>query len=119
MDIDEVSTEPQHVPVIAEDEDYGTDIELDADLEALLVEAESQIPVPLGTHETPEATLSGQDRPRHDLTDMEDFVSLSTENLSPFQMFRGKGRLSVSDLVGTVWCEVQVGTRLFHRFNGS
>jgi exonuclease V len=28
--------------------------------------------------------------------------------LSPFKQFRKKGWLSVSDLVGTVWCEVQV-----------
>lgn len=35
------------------------------------------------------------------IADIEDLVS-------PFEQFRKKGWLSVSDLVGTVWCEVQV-----------
>lgn len=35
------------------------------------------------------------------VVDIEDVVP-------PFEQFRKKGWLSVSDLVGTVWCEVQV-----------
>lgn len=63
------------------DDDYGTDIELDEELEAVLTHAESIAPM-----------------------DIEDVV-----RLSPYEEFRRKGWLSVSDLVGTVWCEVQVG----------
>ncbi len=41
--------------------------------------------------------------------DIEDLVlDESPITHSPFEQFRKKGWLSVSDLVGTVWCEVQV-----------
>lgn len=36
------------------------------------------------------------------VADIEDCLALS-----PFEQFRRSGHLSVSDLVGTVWCEVQ------------
>ncbi len=50
-----------------------------------------------------------------DVTDIEDLgmePAVETQ-LSPFSEFRRKGFLSVSDLVGTVWCEVQVGYLAF------
>lgn len=47
--------------------------------------------------------------------DIEDLVLDPIPALSPFEQFRKKGWLSVSDLVGTVWCEVQVGLSLWHR----
>lgn len=39
------------------------------------------------------------------ITDIEDAAAALA--LSPFDEFRSRNWLSVSDLVGTVWCEVQ------------
>ena len=41
------------------------------------------------------------------VTDIEDMIP----RVSPFLEFRKKGWLSVSDLVGLLWCEVQVRER--------
>ncbi|WWC58860.1 uncharacterized protein I303_101405 [Kwoniella dejecticola CBS 10117] len=46
-------------------------------------------------------------------TDIEDLpLELAMDRLSPFAQFRRKGYLSVSDLVGPVWCETQYDYRL-------
>ena len=112
MKIDDESAEPQHVLTQAGDEDFGSDIELDADLEAVLAEAEFQRPAPIENAETSDTAASEHAGLAQDVMDIEDVASQPMEVLSPFQMFRGKGRLSVSDLVGTVWCEVQVSDSL-------
>lgn len=73
------------------DDEFGSDIEFNQELEDVLSAVESQPqPWPAGQ--------SVQQAP-----DIEDLV-----RLSPMEEFRKKGYLSVSDLVGTVWCEVQV-----------
>jgi len=77
-----------------EEEDFGSDIELDEELEGILVTAETQ-----GTHRVSLLDIS---------KDIEDLVPRS----SPFSEFRRKGWLSVSDLVGLIWCEVQVRTEI-------
>ena len=77
-------TPPHDAPVDDDDDDYGTDIELDDELEGILVQAETSTDTPIEV-------------------DIEDIV-----RASPYEEFRRKGWLSVSDLVGTVWCEVQV-----------
>ena len=92
--------------VMSDDDDFGADVTLDDDLEAILLAAESQGPtvptqavgetVQLGTPESVDVNVNA---------DIEDLITLS-----PFEQFRKKGWLSVSDLVGTVWCEVQVST---------
>ncbi|RYF20435.1 MAG: hypothetical protein EOO77_08020 [Oxalobacteraceae bacterium] len=74
------------------DDDYGSDIEFTQELEAVLSAVESQ-PQPQVAEQTVDQAI-----------DIEDLV-----RLSPMEEFRKKGYLSVSDLVGTVWCEVQVG----------
>lgn len=75
---------------VDDDFNFGSDIELDEELETILHQAESQVV-------TRNETTSN-------VKDIEDAVP----RLSPFLEFRKKGWLSVSDLVGTVWCEVQV-----------
>ena len=82
------------------DDDFGEDIAIDDDLESILIAAESQgCSADLG-----KATGSRQS---HEIdVDIEDLGMKS-----PIQQFRKKGWLSVSDLVGTVWCEVQVSVR--------
>ena len=79
------------------EDDFGEDIAIDDDLESILLAAESQgRSSDLGNAARSEYT--------RDLdVDIEDLGMKS-----PFQQFRKKGWLSVSDLVGTVWCEVQV-----------
>ena len=79
-----------------EEYDFGSDIEIDDELEAILDQAESQA--------APGHANTGTSEPTTE-ADLEDIVP----RLSPFLEFRKKGWLSVSDLVGTVWCEVQVG----------
>jgi exonuclease V len=76
--------------VSMEEDDYGSDIELDEELEGILVSVETE----------------GVSHPRSDgnVEDIEDLVP----RVSPFLEFRRKGWLSVSDLVGLLWCEVQV-----------
>lgn len=74
--------------------DFGSDIEFTQELEDVLQAAEAQ---PAGTSADSMAVSMV------DVEDIEDLV-----RLSPMDEFRKKGYLSVSDLVGTVWCEVQV-----------
>ena len=92
---------PQHISVgedgqddgassLEDDADFGMDIELYDELETLLVNVESQSIVVSDVG----------------AVDMEDIASPA--RLSPLEEFRKKGWLSVSDLVGTIWCEVQV-----------
>lgn len=72
------------------DDDFGSDIEFTQELEDVLQAAETQpIAAPVVSP--------------IDIEEIEDLV-----RLSPMEEFRKKGYLSVSDLVGTVWCEVQV-----------
>jgi exonuclease V len=73
-----------------DDDDYGTELEYDADFEQTLQAAESQPFIP--ARQEPE---------------MRDIEDIAAPTLSPFQEFRKKGFLSVSDLVATAWCEVQ------------
>jgi len=75
---------------MSEDE-FGSDIEFTQELEDVLQAAETQSP-------TAPVSVS-----LIDIEEIEDLV-----RLSPMEEFRKKGYLSVSDLVGTVWCEVQV-----------
>ena len=75
---------------MSEDE-FGSDIEFTQELEDVLQAAETQPP-------TAPVSVS-----LIDIEEIEDLV-----RLSPMEEFRKKGYLSVSDLVGTVWCEVQV-----------
>lgn len=73
------------------EDNFGSDIELDDELEGVLTAVESQ------------GHVSLQDV----VTDIEDMIP----RVSPFLEFRKKGWLSVSDLVGLLWCEVQVRER--------
>lgn len=75
---------------MSEEDDYGSDIQLDDELEGILatVEASAGRVVSPGPQ------------------DIEEIVP----RLSPIEEFRKKGWLSVSDLVGTIWCEVQVSS---------
>lgn len=115
------------------DDEYGMDIELTAELETLLdAVGESQFQSQAGQGgnlATPSTTTasSSLDATRNEgsqhqderqdqdedqeVMDIED-LPMVIESRSPFEMFRKKGFLSVSDLVGTVWCEVQVGCSL-------
>lgn len=74
-----MTLQPSHA---GSDDEYGDDLSYTDELEAVLQRVEAGI---------------GQSIP-----DIED-----APLLSPFEQFRRKGWLSVSDLVGTVWCEVQ------------
>jgi exonuclease V len=121
-------------------DDFGSDIALDDELQSILYRAESTILYSTGPlPEAPpfqstkgEVTFSNStlQNGNHDRTvdgdmevvvevdqvlDMEDVtMELSTIRLSPFEEFRRKGWLSVSDLVGTIWCEVQVRKARYH-----
>lgn len=64
-----------------EDDDYGDELVYDSELDETLRNAETEVP------------------------DIEDAVQ--PQALAPFDEFRQRGFLSVSDLVATVWCEVQ------------
>lgn len=77
------------------DDGYGTDIEYTQELQDVLHAAESQPFIELSRDATPAPV-------RDDVMDIEDLVQPS-----PFEEFKN-GYLSVTDLVGTVWCEVQV-----------
>jgi exonuclease V len=82
---------------MSEDE-FGSDIEFTQELEDVLQAAETQPPAgPVSVS----------------MVDIEDLV-----RLSPMEEFRKKGYLSVSDLVGTVWCEVQVSSMRFEQVDG-
>jgi exonuclease V len=78
------------------DDGYGTDIEFTQELQDVLHEAESHTTIAL-TRESVSPALTHGD----DVMDIEDLVQPS-----PFEEFKN-GYLSVTDLVGTVWCEVQ------------
>lgn len=71
------------------DDEFGTEIEYDTALE-----------------ETLQAAEKGGDRAPAQLREVPDIEDLGL-GLSPFDEFRKWGSLSVSDLVGTLWCEVQ------------
>jgi len=73
------------------DDEFGSDIEFTQELEDVLTAAETQ---PDNVHVS---------EPKPDIEEIEDLI-----RQSPMEEFRKKGYLSVSDLVGTVWCEVQV-----------
>lgn len=68
------------------DDDYGFDLDYDSALEETLRTVETQ------------QQDSG-------IADIEEAAAALA--LSPFDEFRRRNWLSVSDLVGTVWCEVQ------------
>lgn len=88
------------------DDDFGSDIALDDELELALKAAETQDrPV----HPETAADLDPGRAASTAAVEIEDLVlAESPVTQSPFEQFRKKGWLSVSDLVGTVWCEVQV-----------
>jgi hypothetical protein len=76
------------------------EFEFNEEFEAILAAAESNgSPGPL-----PQSTAAQIKSTQQESMDIED-----APVLSPFERFRRHGYLSVSDLVGTVWCEVQVG----------
>jgi exonuclease V len=80
------------------DDEFGSDIEFTQELEDVLSAAEIR-PVSDESKTGPATSI--------DIEEIEDLI-----RLSPMEEFRKKGYLSVSDLVGTVWCEVQVSFRL-------
>lgn len=112
-------------------EDEYDDLEYNDEFESILQAAESQVGIPISFSIAPHSAQpiqsgsatdtslnnDAQDIAAHqagqlgkefetslgELVDIED-----TPVLSPFERFRQHGKLSVSDLVGTVWCEVQV-----------
>jgi exonuclease V len=83
---------------MSEDE-FGSDIEFTQELEDVLQAAETQ---------PDQTTVAPISVPVIGIEEIEDLV-----RLSPMEEFRKKGYLSVSDLVGTVWCEVQVSLLLY------
>ena len=118
--------------------EYGSDIPLEDQLETLLAaESQTRSPAELRSlhqteslelldvdssllavdvsqllHQSESQTLlsSGSRIHPHGETVLADIEDSDTQMipLSPFAAFRKKGWLSVSDLVGMVWCEVQV-----------
>ena len=88
------------------DDEYGTDIELTEELDNVLQAAESQVAIPISIDLDLDLDAkhdrSKSQTPEIDVMDIEDLVQPS-----PFEEFKN-GYLSVTDLVGTVWCEVQV-----------
>nr|XP_019049532.1 hypothetical protein I302_03321 [Kwoniella bestiolae CBS 10118]OCF28462.1 hypothetical protein I302_03321 [Kwoniella bestiolae CBS 10118] len=98
MEIDQSGGSPPN-PHPIDEEEYD-DIPYDDELERTLRAAESQSQVHIP-----------QDHPS-DVCDIEDLPLGIEEAISPFQQFRKKGYLSVSDLVGPVWCETQYDYRL-------
>lgn len=100
------------------DGEYGADLVYDDALEAALQRAERGSPragpppaagaadasvqaaAPAWGPEARDAAVA--------IPDIEDLgPGIPAPGLAPFDEFRRKGFLSVSDLVGTVWCEVQ------------
>lgn len=79
-----VTTNPTPIPPCptmpaTDEDDYGDELVYDSELDETLRVAEA-------------------------VPDIED---VPAEAIAPFEEFRRRGNLSVSDLVGTVWCEVQ------------
>ncbi len=66
------------MPATDDDDDFGDELIYDSELDETLRAAET-------------------------VPDIEDVP----QAIAPFDEFRRRGNLSVSDLVGTVWCEVQ------------
>lgn len=60
---------------------------------------------------TKSTTSTSAHLPAGSETDQEDIEDISNmiQRVAPFYAFRKKGFFSVSDLVGPLWCEVQVG----------
>jgi exonuclease V len=92
-------------------DEFGDDFEYDDEFEAILNAAESQTTVlPARTSRQCEVTDQLETPVEPDLG-TEGVDSMDIEDISipsPLESFRRHGYLSVSDLVGTVWCEVQV-----------
>ncbi|RXK39737.1 hypothetical protein M231_02930 [Tremella mesenterica] len=87
-------------------------LELGPELEAALAKAESLaglLHLDTSRHGSCDSSSVPPAPLTHSTVDIEDIHSVM---LSPFSMFRKKRFLSVSDLVGTVWCEVQYDYRL-------
>ena len=81
--------------------DFGPDVQLTEELNSAIFAAESQpIQSQLGS--------SIQDRLALASIETVDIEGIVPDERSLFERFRKRGFLSVSDLVGTVWCEVQV-----------
>ncbi|ORX37445.1 exonuclease V [Kockovaella imperatae] len=118
MDIDnDRSARPDDDLAQLPEDDYGTDIELDEELERVLYRAESQVlQLPPPTLSDPflvPPTLAVERDEEIDVADIVDLEDVTGSlQSSPFELFRPKGRLSVSDLVGLVWCEMQYDYRL-------
>jgi exonuclease V len=98
------------------EDDYGEDIEYDDDLEAILQAAESQVGLRSSLPSSSDTRLVRLDGKGEAVTALPtvlgsepmDIEDTPAPLLSPFERFRRHKYLSVSDLVGTVWCEVQV-----------
>jgi exonuclease V len=104
---------PSDEPREDDPDDFGEEITLDDDLQCVLLAVESQ-----GhhiNHDAPQAPSAVEVGNGERSMDIEDAI-IDTRPRSPFEQFRKKGWLSVSDLVGTVWCEVQVRTFPFNPF---
>lgn len=84
--------------------EYGH-LELNDETETALRDAESFFSDTQGRHVFPSVA---HQMTRHVQPDIEDLVMRA----SPYELFRGQGSLSVSDLVGPVWCEMQFDYRL-------
>lgn len=72
------------MPAVDSEDDYGSEIAYDESLEQAL------------------RTVEEKDAGVRDIEE-----AAAALALSPFEEFRRRNWLSVSDLVGTVWCEVQ------------
>ncbi|WWC86518.1 uncharacterized protein L201_001395 [Kwoniella dendrophila CBS 6074] len=108
-------------PMDQDEDQYDFDIPYDEELELALQSAESQTCYNTTTTNTTtiiDETQDGSVKSMSASIDIEDLpLGLNspleeTERLSPFQQFRKKGYLSVSDLVGPLWCETQYDYRL-------
>ncbi|OCF74075.1 hypothetical protein I204_05925 [Kwoniella mangroviensis CBS 8886] len=106
MEIDQGEGGSGGSPIDEMQDEYEYDdipYEYDEELEQALQAAESQ--------SKPTINQGSTDGIVHDIEDL----PLDTEAIqvmSPFQQFRKKGYLSVSDLVGPIWCETQYDYRL-------
>lgn len=92
-------------PGVDEEEDIYDDFEYNEELESILVAAESQLP---GPPPLSQPIIVDAQAIEGNAQAPEPMYIEEAPILSPFERFRRHGYLSVSDLVGTVWCEVQV-----------
>jgi hypothetical protein len=97
------SSSPSRIPKSSSDEEYEDVLTYDPELEGVLQAAESRAEASRAVESSSRSPHQGKSAEAP--LDMED---LSMVFGSRFEQFRRKGWLSVSDLVGTVWCEVQV-----------